>query len=35
MTPAPASTPAEFTASLNREFEIWLSVVKSANIKPE
>lgn len=35
MTPASASTPAEFTASLNREFEIWLSVVKSANIKPE
>ena len=35
MTAATASTPAEFTSSLNREFEIWLSVVKSANIKPE
>jgi len=35
MTAAAASTPAEFTSSLNREYEIWLSVVKSANIKPE
>jgi tripartite-type tricarboxylate transporter receptor subunit TctC len=35
MTAASASTPAEFTASLNREFETWLSVVRSANIKPE
>jgi hypothetical protein len=35
MTAAPASTPAEFTTSLNREFEIWLAVVKAANIKPE
>ncbi len=35
MTAAAASTPAEFTSVLNREYEIWLSVVKSANIKPE
>jgi tripartite-type tricarboxylate transporter receptor subunit TctC len=35
MTAAAASTPAEFTSSLNREYDIWLSVVKSANIKPE
>ena len=35
MTAAPASTPAEFTTSLNREFEIWLAVVKAANIKSE
>ena len=35
MTAAPVTAPAEFATSLNREFEIWLSVVKSANIKPE
>ncbi len=35
MTAAAASTPADFVSSLNREYEIWLSVVKSANIKPE
>ena len=35
MTAAAASTPAEFTSSLNREYDTWLSVVKSANIKPE
>jgi tripartite-type tricarboxylate transporter receptor subunit TctC len=35
MTAAAASTPAEFTSVLNREYEIWLSVVKSANIKSE
>ena len=35
MTAAAATTPAEFTSSLNREYDIWLSVVKSANIKPE
>ena len=35
MSPAVAATPAEFTAALDREFETWLALVKSANLKPE
>jgi tripartite-type tricarboxylate transporter receptor subunit TctC len=35
MSAASAATTAEFTAVLNREFDTWQSLVKSANLKPE
>ena len=35
MSPAVTATQAEFTAALDREFETWLALVKSANLKPE
>ena len=35
MSAASAATTAEFTAVLNREFDTWQTLVKSANLKPE
>jgi tripartite-type tricarboxylate transporter receptor subunit TctC len=35
MSAAAAATPAEFTAALNREFDTWQALVKSANLKAE
>ena len=35
MSAASAAATAEFTAVLNREFDTWQTLVKSANLKPE
>ena len=35
MSAAPAATSAEFTATLNREFDTWQTLVKSANLKAD